>query len=281
MRRDVFSAVCPNAVPKASKVDVHYRAKASGVVVITSAKWCPLDSCTVLVLGCQSGVKLFDWDGSTQIFEYDFHENGIGVDDRYVAGGMARGIAAIGANYIAVGIHTVRQSSPSNLKLTSCRLPRNQPLPPQGTILLFEVTTDSDSFVCRIVDSQRQHAKPLADLASTTTSSETQRDVMLSQYSDKRPRKSLARKKVRVRRRVSVRSVRTPEIAESHTSRFTRLLINCVDGKSKGYVDRWNALLIVREVRIDWIRLVAYFFRHRKYDICCFPATLRCASAQR
>ena len=107
VRRDVFSAVCPNPVPKASKVDVHYRAKASGVVVITSAKWCPLDSCTVLVLGCQSGVKLFDWDGSTQIFEYDFHENGIGVDDRYVAGGMARGIAAIGANYIAVGIHTV------------------------------------------------------------------------------------------------------------------------------------------------------------------------------
>ena len=112
VRRDVFSAVCPNPVPRAGKVDVHYRAKAAGVVVITSAKWCPLDSCTVLVLGCQSGLKLFDWDGSTQIFEYDFHENGIGVDDRYVAGGMARGIAAIGANYIAVGIHTVRDRRP-------------------------------------------------------------------------------------------------------------------------------------------------------------------------
>ena len=71
----------------------------------------------------------------------------------------------------------------------------------QGTILLFEVSTDSDSFVCRIVDSQRLHAKPLTDLASTTTSSETHKDVMLNQYSARRPRKSLARIKVRARLR--------------------------------------------------------------------------------
>ena len=89
----------------------------------------------------------------TQIYEYDFHENGIGVDDRFVAGGMARGIAAIGANYIAVGIHT-------------------------GTIVLFEVSTDQDSFICRIADSQRMHSKPVTDLASTTTSSESMKDVM-------------------------------------------------------------------------------------------------------
>jgi hypothetical protein len=63
------------------------------------------------------------------------------------------GIAAIGANYVSVGIHT-------------------------GTILLFEISTDEDSFVCRIVDSQRSHAKPVTDLASTTTSSETMKDVM-------------------------------------------------------------------------------------------------------
>ena len=38
------------------------------------------------------GVKLFDWDGGTEIYDYDFSENGIGVDDRLVAGGKARGI---------------------------------------------------------------------------------------------------------------------------------------------------------------------------------------------
>ena len=53
------------------------------------------------------------------------------------------GIAAVGPNFIAVGIHT-------------------------GTILLFEISTDGDSFVCRVVDSQRGHAAPISDLASTT-----------------------------------------------------------------------------------------------------------------
>ena len=92
-RRDTFSAICPNKVPKATKFDLQYKSSkhASDTVVITSAKWCPMDNCTVLVLGCQFGMKLFDWDGSTQIFEYDFHDHGIGVDDRLVAGGMARG----------------------------------------------------------------------------------------------------------------------------------------------------------------------------------------------
>ena len=79
----------------------------------------------------------------------------------------------------------------------------------QGTILLFEVSTDSDSFVCRIVDSQRLHAKPLTDLASTTTSSEAHKDVMLNQYSARRPRKSLARIKVRARLRRAMLQVAT------------------------------------------------------------------------
>ncbi len=98
--------------------------------------------------GSQAGIKLFDWDGSTQIYEYDFNENGIGVDERLVAGGMARGIAAVGPNFVAVGIHT-------------------------GTVVVFEVTSDADGFVCRVADSQRRHAHPVTDLASTAVPSST------------------------------------------------------------------------------------------------------------
>lgn len=64
LRRDGFSAVCPHDVPTASKVDLQYsrtaiaEAPAEGmegggsvVVAVTAAKWCPLENCTVLVLG--------------------------------------------------------------------------------------------------------------------------------------------------------------------------------------------------------------------------------------
>ncbi len=89
------------------------------------------------------GIKLFDWDGSTQIYDFDFLENGIGVDDRLVSGAMGRGIAALGPNLIAVGLHT-------------------------GTIVVLEIVTDVQSFVCRLIDSQRSHLNPIADLASTS-----------------------------------------------------------------------------------------------------------------
>lgn len=56
---------------------------------------------------------------------------------------ISAGIAAIGPHFIACGLHT-------------------------GTIVLFEVTTDARNFVCRLVDSQRLHAHPIMDLASTT-----------------------------------------------------------------------------------------------------------------
>jgi len=56
-----------------------------------------------------------------------------------------QGVAAIGANFIAVGIHT-------------------------GTILLFEVTSAQPSFICQLVDSQRCHIVATTDLASTSTS---------------------------------------------------------------------------------------------------------------
>ena len=116
-RHDTFTAVCPNNVPKAAKFDLQYKSgkHAGDTVVITSAKWCPMDNCTVLVLGSQFGMKLFDWDGSTQIFEYDFHEHGIGVDDRLVAGGMARGkyaflfrdLSGVAATYYSASRHDV------------------------------------------------------------------------------------------------------------------------------------------------------------------------------
>jgi hypothetical protein len=41
--------------------------------------------------GCQFGIQLYDWDGSTLIFNYNFIENGIGIDDRQVTGAMAKG----------------------------------------------------------------------------------------------------------------------------------------------------------------------------------------------
>ncbi len=53
------------------------------------------------------------------------------------------GVAALGSNYIAVGIHT-------------------------GTIILFKVTSDTKSFICSVVDSQRCHINPISDLASTS-----------------------------------------------------------------------------------------------------------------
>jgi hypothetical protein len=63
-----------------------------------------------------------------------------------------QGVAAIGLNFVCVGIHT-------------------------GTILLFEVTSDTKSFVCSLADSQRCHVNAVTDLASTTTIAEDAREV--------------------------------------------------------------------------------------------------------
>ena len=53
IRRESFTAICPNDVPKAvAKVEVHYKERATNEpVVLTSAKWCPMENCTVLVVG--------------------------------------------------------------------------------------------------------------------------------------------------------------------------------------------------------------------------------------
>ena len=76
------------------------------------------------------------------------------------------GVAALGANYISVGIHA-------------------------GTILLFRVSTvvtnecpeaaaeaTISSFRCENVDSQRCHVFPITDLASTSTISSESKEVI-------------------------------------------------------------------------------------------------------
>ncbi len=155
VRRDSFNASCP---ANDGKVNVKYAPKeaTSAILPLTAAKWCPLDNCTVLVVASKKGIQFYDWNGQTRIFEYDFAENGIGVDDRLVNGAAGRGIAAVGPNYVAVGIHT-------------------------GTVVLFEVATDEDNFICRVVDSQRSHSAPCADLASTAlTTKNGVRDILVS-----------------------------------------------------------------------------------------------------
>ena len=45
----------------------------------------------IVLSGCQFGIQLYDWDGTTLIHSYDFQENGIGVDGKLVTGGMVKG----------------------------------------------------------------------------------------------------------------------------------------------------------------------------------------------
>ena len=72
---DNFTATCPNAVENACNIDINWRDKEPGgrdgkleeeedadddgqgpppPAELTCAKWCPLENCTVLVLGKQS-----------------------------------------------------------------------------------------------------------------------------------------------------------------------------------------------------------------------------------
>jgi len=58
-----------------------------------------------------------------------------------------------------------------------------------GTIVVFEVTVDKDSFLCQVADSQRSHWHPISDLASTalpalpasaSSASTSMRDILTS-----------------------------------------------------------------------------------------------------
>ena len=83
-RKDIFTAECPNNVPDAERVTVKYQSKDKENAIISSAKWCPMENCTLLVLASQYGVQIFDWDGSNLVYDFDFEEKGIQGDERQV-----------------------------------------------------------------------------------------------------------------------------------------------------------------------------------------------------
>jgi len=143
-RRDIFTAECPNNVPEAAKVTVKYQAKDKENAIISTSKWCPMENCTLLVLGSQYGVQIFDWDGANLVYEFDFLENGITGDEKQIVGTMARGIAALGNSYIAIGLHT-------------------------GEIVLFHVELLDNSYNCKVVGKFRNHVAPITDLASSNS----------------------------------------------------------------------------------------------------------------
>ena len=45
---------------------------------------CPMESCTLLVLGSQYGLQIYDWNGSVLIYDYDFASEGVGPDEKQV-----------------------------------------------------------------------------------------------------------------------------------------------------------------------------------------------------
>ena len=45
---------------------------------------CPMESCTLLVLGSQYGIQILDWNGAVMIHEMDFAQHGIGGDEKQV-----------------------------------------------------------------------------------------------------------------------------------------------------------------------------------------------------
>ena len=83
-RKDIFTAECPNNVPEAAKVTVKYQTKDRENAIISTSKWCPMENCTLLVLGSQYGLQIFDWDGSNMVYEFDFIEAGILGDEKQV-----------------------------------------------------------------------------------------------------------------------------------------------------------------------------------------------------
>ena len=43
-----------------------------------------MESCTLLVLGSQYGLQIYDWNGAVLIHEMDFEQSGVGAEDRQV-----------------------------------------------------------------------------------------------------------------------------------------------------------------------------------------------------
>ena len=89
-RKDIFTAECPNNVPDAAKVMVKYQTKdKENTAIISTSKWCPMENCTLLVLGSQYGIQIYDWDGSNLVYEFDFAEAGIVGEEKQVGGAIA------------------------------------------------------------------------------------------------------------------------------------------------------------------------------------------------
>ena len=52
-----------------------------------------MESCTLLVLGSQYGLQIYDWNGAVLVHEMDFEQSGVGAEDRQVQHtGHTRGI---------------------------------------------------------------------------------------------------------------------------------------------------------------------------------------------
>ena len=43
-----------------------------------------MESCTLLVLGSQYGLQIYDWNGAVLVHEMDFEQSGVGAEDRQV-----------------------------------------------------------------------------------------------------------------------------------------------------------------------------------------------------
>ena len=43
-----------------------------------------MERCTLLVLGSQYGVQIYDWNGAVLIYDYDFVSEGVGPDEKQV-----------------------------------------------------------------------------------------------------------------------------------------------------------------------------------------------------
>ena len=43
-----------------------------------------MESCTLLVLGSQYGVQIYDWNGAILIHDYDFIQQGVAKDEKQV-----------------------------------------------------------------------------------------------------------------------------------------------------------------------------------------------------
>ena len=63
---------------------VKYQAKDKENAIISTSKWCPMENCTLLVLGSQYGIQIYDWDGSNMVYEFDFLEHGVMGDEKQV-----------------------------------------------------------------------------------------------------------------------------------------------------------------------------------------------------